>query len=484
MPSVPKNTVQDGRDAIESVLQGVRVLVLAEAIGLASGLLMHVTAAHWLDPADYGRFALMIAIEVCLVTLMTGGIPQALRQLVGVSSGNLAEAIRWSARVQLPLGISLGLLIVLGAGSVGALLGDGRITSPLRILGLDVAIRCGLMETYLALLNGCRRYTLQGCVVATFFLTRFVGVATAVALTNTPSGAVFGMMIASTVATAMAVLFVAGLRRQAPDSKDEGFAARAMKWVRLSPCYEGLILLVSAANLLLVKAITPDAESVGVYAAGFALAQSLSAVGRALSNGTFAPLTAAFSRGCTDEACRIIRRATRELTWLLVPICTIALLCGDTVIDLFYGSRYRGPTGLVGTLFMGTGGIAALAFFGSVLGAAGRLRTRLAIMAVLTPVSILVTPACIRIAGIGGASWVLLITGVAGASASAWTVRRLVGRFIPWASVAGSMVAVVPAFALAPMAGSSWQTTGHYSINIIILIYLLIIILINSFPLR
>ena len=431
------------------VLHGSYVLGLAEVVGLAAGFLLHVVVARSLDPADYGRFALLIVTEVGLLTVATGGVPHALRRLVGADIGNLDEACRWAMMAQFPLGVGLGLILFLGAGPIGALLGDAGLVVPLRLLALDVAIRCGLMESHLALLNGARCYLEQGCVVAIFFLARLACVTLLVALSGSLAWAVLGIIVASTTATVLSASFIRGLRGRVSCEPGANLAAEVMAWVGLGPGYEALFALVIPANLWLVKAGVPDPTLAGWYAAGLVTAQAMSALGRALVGGTYAPLARAFADQDPAGARRSVSLAAGVMAGLFLPTCAFAAVRGEGVLGLLYGLHYRGSAHLLGILFAGASGLVALSFYGAVLGAAGLLGTRLRLVGCLAPGSILVTLVLIGLAGPAGAAWALLLTGISGAVASAWLVARAVGPCIPWRALfRASLAATVMALGL------------------------------------
>lgn len=103
---------------MSSPYRNLRYLGPAESAGLVFGFLMHA-AARGLTADEYGRFASLIVIEGLLRIGVAGGLPQALRRLVGIHGGNLAEALRWTLSVQAPIACGVALLLALGSDPLG-----------------------------------------------------------------------------------------------------------------------------------------------------------------------------------------------------------------------------------------------------------------------------------------------------------------------------------------------------------------------------
>lgn len=424
------------------------VLGLVETASLSCGLLMQIAVARGLNPADYGRFAALSVIELGLLILVAGGIPQALHHLVSRNLDNLPEALRWVVRVQLPLSTGVALILSTGAPLIGQLVGDRDAETPLRILSLAVFLRCGVLEPCSLLLNGAQCYVSQAVIATTYHLLRLICVVILVALTGDLRGAVAGLAVAAMLAAAPAALFVRSLGKRAADVPDASFGSLVRAWAGLCPGYELLAFLLAASNLWVVKVFVPDPALAGLYAACFMVTRASSALSRAVSGSTIAPLTFAFSRGRTESPRRIIAGSMRAFSLLLTPSAACALVCGEDVVRFLYGPGYAGSGLLVGMLFLGSCGFVVLSFCGGVLGAAGRLRPRLHTVIVLGLVSLPASIALVRFAGLAGAAWALLVTGGAGATMMCWLVRSLVGPFMPWPSVLRASVASLPLVAV------------------------------------
>ena len=435
--------------------RGISLLGLVEGFGLAAGLVMQLLVARALSPADYGRFAVLSVIELVVLILMSSGLPQALRYLVGRNPSNFPEAVRWIVRMQLPLSFGMAATLSLGATVLGRLLGDRTIVSSLSILAIAVSIRCGLLEPSLLLLNGAHRCAAQAFVGATYHVLRVACVAAFLSLTKDLSGTITGLAVAALLTSALAALLVWGLRQQSADVPDIDFAVWVRKWVKLAFGYELLSFLLVASNLWVVKALVSDPTVVGLYAACFMTARASSALSRAAVDGTFAPLTAAFAHGRIESARVLVAGVTRAIVLLLIPTLAFILPRGEAFIRLLYGPKYAGSGTLFGVLFAGACGAAVLSFFGGVLGTAGALRARLHAVITLNFAGIVSSVAFVHLAGPVGAAWALLLTGVAGTAITALLVRSRVGSFLPWSSIVRALAATTPMIAF-----SFWGKLG------------------------
>jgi O-antigen/teichoic acid export membrane protein len=95
------------------------------------------------------------------------------------------------------------------------------------------------------------------------------------------------------------------------------------------------------------------------------------------------------------------------------------------------GAPYRPLGGLFGMLVIGFQTLALTHYLAEILGAAGRLRQRAALMVCTLLLNLLLTPLALQCLGWTALAWILPVSGAVGAALMAWSVARLVGAGRP-----------------------------------------------------
>lgn len=214
-------------------------------------------------------------------------------------------------------------------------------------------------------------------------------------------------------------------------------------WLRWAPLAEILNYLVVASNLWFLKWACDDSVAVGLYAACFMLAQATMPFGIAVSRGLFATWSNLLHEQRWQDAANLLKSVLRCLLVAASSATAVTFVSGEAVVELFYGSDYQNSGALLGLLFTGTLGIAAVWLQGDVLNAAQKLRTRLVFMIALGMMAAASYAILIPAYGITGAAGALMLTGIVGAVGFSYAVSLTVRGGVPVGTIGRCVVASV-----------------------------------------
>jgi len=431
------------------ILRRVGLFGLAQAAALAAGLALQVVVARALGAGDYGRFIVAHSVSLAALGLLMSAVPNALRRLVSVNRGNLQRAWRAVWLVQLPIAIAFAAALAGLAPLLAGAMRDVLLVPALVVVAAELAIKAGVLEPGWHLLNGLGRHALQAGLMTGHSLLRVTCVVCLLGVSVGLVESLAGLLVSATVSAAVVVPIVRRLAKSTPGRPDGGFARELLRWARLAPGVDALNYLLVAANLWVLKAMTVDASLVGAYAACSMLAQAILPFSLVLSRAAFAPFARAVSEGGTADAARLLCQASRLAILGAGWGAAVSVGCGDAVVSLMYGSGFAAPGTLLALLVSGMAGTAWLWFLCEMLGAAGRLKARLRLMAAVFAASVAATLVLTRAFGPWGCAWTLAIAGWLGALAASVCLGAAAGAFVPWRSLFRAAVASAALVAVA-----------------------------------
>jgi O-antigen/teichoic acid export membrane protein len=433
------------------------VFSAAQGVGLTAGLLLHMVAARYLAPADYGRFAVAHSIFLVLLVLLVNAIPNALRRRVSLDARQVGSAWRALVWLHLPLALGVSLLLAASGPLLAAGLGDAMLTGPLRLIAVDVALRAGVVEPAWLLLNGTGRHRLQAALMAGHSVLRCTLVAVAVIAGYGLSGAVAGLVAASVLSGMLVICLAQPFRGgESPSAGGLGPARDLFRWLQWAPAANVVNHLAMAGNLWLAKAMSTDAAAVGPYAACYLLASTLLPTGAILSSSCFARFASLVSAGASANAARVLRAALRAAGVLGVLAAAWTASSGESVLRLVFGSDYAGAADLLVLLWLAMTGTALYWFFCEMLAAAECLAARLAAVVITALATASLTIVWFQQAGFAGAAAALAVSSGLGVALTGTLLYRIVGPFLPWATLGRTVLAA----AVAAAAARAWLHRG------------------------
>ncbi len=392
----------------------------AQMMALAFGAATNILYAHFLDPAQIGRFAILLALAGCVLVISDAGLQSLLGREVAV--GSVSPRV---ATGLLLIAVPTTIVVVTGLLYAVASLGGVLFSTPVLslysgLLVLELAVATHAFQASLALFQGVGRYSRRSvAVAANGFAT------TALTALAFVSGGEFAAAIHATAAAYLGVAIVAvGLLVRAYGMARIAFPDWMQSVRRASGLYGNNLLgfMSSTADVLLAAAVLPIA-TVGYYQ-----------VIKKVSLVALAPLTAVLPLVYSHLA-RLGEGARepfyRKVQIVAAGMIAIGLIIGAPfarpVLGFVFGPSYAQHGGILIALV----GIGALQFTHNLLGyvaaSAGRFMRPLAIN-----VTVAVTGGSLAVflAYVGGLNG--FVAGLAIANACGVVVGiRLALEFVP-----------------------------------------------------
>ncbi len=434
--------------------RGVLIINFAKMWFVVAGYALYLGLTRLLGPRDFGLYAVVTSIVSVLNNVLIAANLQAVSRFTARDPDRAGSVLRAGLRVQAAIGLGLFIALEAASGTIGRLLRDPSLVTPLRVVALVVPAYA-LYAVNVGFFNGLRRFTVQAgldCLYSTLRVTLTLG---DVALGLGVVGAVGGF--------ATAACFILGLSmwlvHRAP-RPDGPFETRELLrfggWLLLLTLVANLVLTV---DLWAVKRLSDPAlanAAAGIYRAALTLSQLLYQLLIPLALVLFPSLSHLGRRPDPAAARGMVRGALRYLVVVVLPGAALLAAMGPELIGLLYGRAYLEG----GTLLRFLGPAYALwtcaYVLATALAGAGDPRAGVGVLAVGLAAQITGCLLLFPRSGISGAAMGDLIGMGAALIAGLVLAGRKFGNVIPWASAARGLLLGAGLFLLA----RRWPATG------------------------
>lgn len=336
--------------------RGVAFLTAASAAFVLAGYAVNVWLGRLLGPAEYGQFAVVVAVMTLLNVLQNASVPQALARAVARDRRSAPSELRVALVLQLCFGVAMAIALFIGASGVAGLLGDRRLEEPIRAAAIVVP-PYGVFTLLVAYQNGLGHHGRQAAGQVTYAFAKVIA-AVGLAYPLRATGGVLGYAVA---AVAGSLIVLARPAAGGPHAR----AGELLGFAGPHAAYALATMGQFSVDILLVTALGNDPGAVGIYAAG----QGIARIPYFLLTGLavlILPAVAAAIRGERRAATATVRQAVRLSFVAVLPLAGIVVGTAGGSLQLLYGERYGSGAAVLAVLSVG---MAALAI-GSVAGAA------------------------------------------------------------------------------------------------------------------
>jgi stage V sporulation protein B len=397
----------------QSISLGALVVTAAAGLFVASGYVVNVWLGRLLGPEDYGRFGVVITLLTLLNVVQNAAIPQAVARTAAQSPENGDATLRRGAELQLTSAVLMAAALAVGAPLIASAFGDPRLSGPLVIASL-VLPSYGLFTLLMAFHNGRRHYTRQALTQSAYAVAKAIA-AIGLAYAFRLGGALAGYVIAPIIGIVAGWHWPSRSRWSVPYRHLIGFAGPLSIYAIAS-------VGQMSVDIFFVKAMLPDPEAAGHYAA----AQNVGRVPYYLLTGLAAiilPAIAAASQRGREEAARTAGQAVRWGLIVVLPIAALIVATRAGLVELLYSSEYRPAAEILAFLGPAMAALAVSSIAAGVLSGLGRPTVPAAFAIIGLVVSIAGCLIMIPAAGAVGAALATLVgclATLAGLLAALW----------------------------------------------------------------
>ena len=417
------------------------LLLLSQAAVILAGYCIHVALARILGPADYGLFGIAYNALYVITLLVATGVPPAVSRLVATDLDHAAAALTEGLQLQGLLALSAAAVYALGAGMVATLLDDPSLETYIRVSALVIPGHA-LLYLLAGYLGGHQLFARQAFLTSAYSLFRVVSVLSLASLAGVVGGMV-GLGIAPFAASLLGFVLLPsskGYGRRGARHLAEGLVAAA---VPLTAIVAGSHLLLSL-DLLLLKALTDLQLAIGYYTAATTVGRTPYFLLTALGGMMLPVISQSLRDGLIADARRLIRQVVRAVVVASVPVVALLAVQAEQVVHLLFSAEYAAAKGPL-PLLTAAACLAGLFSIAASIEAGGRNELRAMWVLLLSVclgglLGILLIPSY----GMMGAAWTGVATSACAGISSLAIVLRSYRVALPYATLARSVVAVIP----------------------------------------
>jgi len=426
----------------------------AEALVLPTGMITAIYLTRRLGPADYGLFSLAATLTSWLAWFVGALYGRATVKLISESVDPQPErspAVAVMLRAYVLTGGGATLALLAGADTLARLFGEPEMAPYLRLLALEVVLFAVTMA-HKEILVGLRRFRERAVCAATRWITRMVLVIALVQSGMSVRGAALGSVLATAAELAIARFYVR------PTFVSTGAPSTGI-WRMAAPLmgYSICIKLFQRIDLFALKALGGSAEEAGFYGAAHNLSIALSLVTLSLAPLLLANLVRLRLAGDRETARRLCEGSLR-FALVLLPFAAAAAGASERLVPLLFGARFLPTAPLFSVLIFAEIAMVLGAISTSMIVAADRSRSVLAVSAAMLAAAVAGHTAVIPRFGPIGAAGVTTAVAIAGALAYAWLAASLWQVRLPTATLlrAAMLAAMAAAAASIPLGPPVW----------------------------
>lgn len=414
-------------DTDASLAKGTMYLVLAQAIFIFFGFIVHFWLGRSLGPDIYGTYGIVLALLTGFHLILSSGIPQVVTKLIAEHPQSSLQIRNHALRIQMVLSIAIAIPYFILSPVLATLLGDPDLTVYFRISAFAIpsyssyAIAVGY-------LNGLREFKRQSIMISVYG-----GIKLLATLILTLMSGLIGAIIALAIGPITSFIFYGRhIRKTEVVEKIKKLNMRPL--IKMSIPFTGFtiaITLLMNIDLLLVKKVLGDPYETGLYAAASIISKVPYFLITGLSLVIFPAVAAAFSAKKDDELKRIVSETVRASLFFLIPLTILLSSTSHFVLSLVYGAEYVGGAAAMAVLSIGLGLIAMFLVLGYILNAIGKAWLSFLLATFGLAVGIVADLLLIERFELVGAATGILIAAFLVTIIAAVIVRSYIGALIP-----------------------------------------------------
>lgn len=430
----------------DQIARGVKASFGARVVNVLSNAALTVILARFLLTTDqYGR--LYVAISVVGIAGMIGtlGIPSSAARYVTEyaekDAGQVPFIIRRSLRYLLVLGVTAGLLLVVGAPMISDLIGEPDLVPLLMAGALYVAFE-SLMKFFMSLFQAFNRVDLSALLNAASAIGRLVFASGFVLLGLGAVGAFLGYVVGFLLAAAIG----AGLlhtrfyaKYPVSPSMENGLARRILEYSVPLSATRSATMIDKKVDTILVGSIL-GATPAAFYTIGKQVSDACIAPAGSLGYAISPTFGEEKAGRRVERAARLYERALEHMLILYIPALVGLVLVANPLVVHVFGEQYLGAVPVVQVMgvFVLANSVNKITSDG--LDYLGRARERAMAKGTMAVANLVLNLLLIPTIGVVGAA---IATAITFSSYTAYNVR-VISRELPidLATVSGSVLRI------------------------------------------
>jgi stage V sporulation protein B len=347
--------------------KGTLHLMVAQAVFLVGGYIIHFGLARIVTPSDYGRFGVTLAILQILQIFLVKGIPEAVTKYISEGK-DTKKTNSISFKIQLSLSFSIFVIIIVLSPFIADILNDDKLMWYIIIISLVIPIRA-IYSIYTGYLIGLREFKKVGIIYNINYISRVLFVFLFILIGFGILGALGGIICGSM----LSLFFSYYLTRKKEDIIGKNISSKEIiRYATPMIIFSATYLILMNLDLLFIKSFLNNPINAGYYTAARMISSIIFIVFFGLSISLLPSISKSVSKKDIIQIRSYIHLSLRYMLMIIVPICIIIGIYANGFITLFYPDEYGLASSSLSLLIIGTALITIFVIFGTIINGAGK----------------------------------------------------------------------------------------------------------------
>ncbi len=359
-------------------------LTFSEIFFTAAGYIIHSALGRILEPADYGRYSLIITLTTMIVILIGNGIPTAMSKYISEIFESDPSQIRMIKRktimLQTILICAVTVVFFLASPLLAYALGDTTLTPLFRISAFIIPAFAAA-SFYFYYYTGLHFFRLQSILKVTRASGRIIfiiGLAYFFGVEGAISGYIAAPLFVFSVAFICDLLithryFPATKTGERP-LKETYTSSKILNYAWPLTLFLLFYELISTIDLYFVKALLHSDHLTGIYNAAITAGRIPYFLFYALTIILLPAISKTTSERNDTETTSLIDRSLRLMVFILFPLITLLVIYSKQTILIIYGRDYLEAIIPMGIYVVGAGFLTVFYVLSFVLNGGGLVK--------------------------------------------------------------------------------------------------------------
>jgi O-antigen/teichoic acid export membrane protein len=296
-----------------------------------------VILARGLGPEIYGVYGVVYSVLLGVELVGRFGIPEALSKLIAEDKDGSLDLVRTGMTLSLALYLGIFTLFWLCSPLMASLFHIPEGASLFRLASLDIPVY-GMYLTCIHIVGGWRRFKIDSATITIYASVKALGTIVLLYLGLSVRAA----LVVNVMASAVGLIFIAC------HIPWRAFRPSLHRARRILDMAAPIALLSFASPILLSMDIwilgalldEADRPAIGFYVAANSIARAPNIAFLVMMTVLVPSIADAVARSDMQLVQRYVRGALRFLSLTLVPVCALAALQAEELIELFFSTEY------------------------------------------------------------------------------------------------------------------------------------------------
>jgi O-antigen/teichoic acid export membrane protein len=337
VPAMSRHGVQSSSNPTRLAAIGTLLHCGAQLWLTVCSYVVAVILARGLGPELYGAYGIIYSVLLGVELIGRFGIPEAVGKLIAESRDSSLDLVRTGMTLSLVLYLGIFALFWLCSPLMASVFHIPDSTALFRIASLDIPVY-GMYVTCLHIVGGWRRFKIDSAAITIYASVKALGTLVLLYLGLSVRGALIINVMASVIGLTFIVCYVP-LR---------GFRPSLSSAQRILHMASPIALLSLASPILLsldiwiVGALLEESDraAIGFYVAANSIARAPNIAFIVMMTVLVPSIAEAVARNDMQLVRRYVCGAIRFLSLTLVPVCALAALHAEHLMELLYSTLY------------------------------------------------------------------------------------------------------------------------------------------------